>query len=126
MEDQILKTRKVRESSFSAIYVWIDKHGEGFETYSRKHMMLTLSWAYSNENLKEQLRLRTGDIHAVTMQLISNFKKDFKGNISYLEEIYGTEILQKMIQAIVLFIKDSVEAYTMIFPLFHTGNDTSN
>jgi hypothetical protein len=119
MEDHILKIKKVCEASSSAIYVWIDPHNEGFESYIKKHSMLTLGWACSNEDLRNHLNLNNGDISLVTKQLIAGFKNDFKGNISYLQEIFGTETVQSMIQAITLFIKDFVEAYVMVFPLSH-------
>jgi hypothetical protein len=117
MEDHILKIREVHEASFSAVYVWIDRHNEGFESYMKKHRMLTLGWTCCNEDLRNHLHLNNGDTNLVTKQLIACFKNDFEANISYLQEIFDIETVQRMIRAVALFIKDSVEAYMMVFPL---------
>jgi len=121
MEDHMLKTRMVRQASFSAIYVWVDQYNEGFESYVKKHTLLILSWACSNEELKIQLDLHNGDVNTVTRQLISGFRQDFRGNISYLEGVFGIATAQKMIQAIALFIKDAVETYALVFSLSRNG-----
>ncbi|WP_139298237.1 hypothetical protein [Pedobacter hartonius] len=115
----------VRQASFSAIYVWIDQYNEGFESYVKKHILLTLSWACSNEELKIQLDLNNGDVNRVTRQLISGFKQDFKGNISYLEGVFDIETAQKMIQAIALYIKDTVETYAIVFSLSRNGKTST-
>lgn len=126
MEDHILKTRKVREPAFSAIYVWIDPNDEGFESYMKKHMLRTLGWACSNEDLKARLYSNRGDTQAVIKQLTGRFKEDFNSNISYLQEIFPIETVQLMITLIELFIKESVETFSTASQLPSAGNTQLN
>lgn len=126
MEDHILKTRKVREPAFSAVYVWIDPYDESFESYMKKHMMRTLGWACSNEDLKERLDMSHGDPQVVIMQLSTKFKQEFNGNIGYLQEIFSIETVQMMILLIQDFIKSAVEEYATASQLPSAGNTQLN
>jgi hypothetical protein len=122
MEDHILKTRKVKEPSFSVIYVWIDPHNEGFESYMKKHMLRSLAWACSNEDLKQSLDKNNWDIQLVMKNLKQLFNEQFEGNISYLTEIYGLEIVKSIVLLIELFIEDCVESYAASFRPSSAGN----
>ncbi|MET1057859.1 MAG: hypothetical protein ABWY16_21270 [Pedobacter sp.] len=115
MEDHILKTRKVREPAFSAIYIWIDPHNEGFDSYMKKHMLRSLGWACSNEDLKERLQINNGNTELVIKQLTLIFREQFEGNINYLQEIFSIETVQTMVQLIELFIRESVKFYACQF-----------
>jgi len=126
MEDHMLKTRKVREPAFSAIYVWIDPYDESFESYMKKHMMRTLGWACSNDDLKARLDISNGNTQAVIKELTAGFKQRFEGNISYLQEIFSIETVQMMILLIQDFIKVSVEEYAATSRLPSAGSTQLN
>jgi hypothetical protein len=126
MEDHILKTRKVKEPAFSVIYVWIDPHNEGFESYMKKHMLRMLGWACSNEDLKTSLHTHNGDTQLVIRQLKTMFYEQFDINISYLRELYGPEIVKSILLLIELFMVDCVQTYAAAFRPSSAGNMKQN
>jgi|GEM_PF-1987109 len=122
MEDRILKTRKVREPAFSAIYVWIDPHSEGFESYMKKHMLRCLGWACSNEELRDRLHTHNGDTQLTIKQLKMLFREQFEGNIGYLQQIFNMELVDTMVQLIELFIEDCTASCAVDFRPSSAGN----
>jgi len=109
MEDQMVQTKEFREAMFSEIYVWFNTDTQEFESYRKEHLMMMLNWACSNTTLKTQLEANNGDLAMTTVKLSDNFKKDFRGNISYLIGVLDIEIVDHMIRLVQLFIKESLQ-----------------
>lgn len=108
MSHHLLRKKEIHQPSFTAIYVWMSESDEEFEAYVKKHMMLTLGWAANHMELKEMLQLNKGNADKITRELITIFKKEFDGNISYLQDILGVEMAQLMVESIKSFIAATV------------------
>jgi len=108
MSTLLVRKKEIHQPSFTAIYVWQNECDEEFESYVKKNMMLTLGWAARNDELQEFIHLNNGDTDQSASELVAIFKKEFNGNISYLQDIIGIEITQMMVETIKSFIVATV------------------